>query len=414
MVNMNFNRINKFNFLSLCLFFISPILGVLFSILSLKNTVNRRFLYIILSLFSGLVCLKNPPLHDAYRYYERFNNIKSFSDIGVYTGDYFFDFVSILFNNLDIPFYFVPSFFVFLTLYISFHALEIIINKYNFSKKNQLFLIFSILILSNPIMISMGLRSYLAFSFLLYGSFLFIFTKSKLFIIYIFLACITHASFFIFILPLILAKFYAPNKIILFLLSMFFFVFSDLIFNYFANISAVSFVFGGLIGYGDFNNLEGKSERGLLFYYMVLYLKLFFIYYSYLTISKEKLDKHEIFLYNYIGYIILIFSVCSLSEVALGRYTGYAAVFVYFICFISIVKNRSKEKIKMLVLIFFILFNFVVLNIYVNRNIFYIGKPISMALITPLQITLYSKHKYDLYLNHIEYDGYPKDSLKSN
>lgn len=404
-------RLSRINLLSLFMFLVSPIVGLVYSFFKINGRSNRRFFYLICSSFFAIVFLKNAPIHDAYRYYDRFNNTLKVDDIGFYTQDYFFDLIAIAFNYLGVSFYYIPSLFIFLTLFFSFLALEVLIRKYNFDQKTQLFLILSIVILSNPIMISMGLRSYLAFSFLFYAIILFSHSESRCSYFFLVLSIFTHASFIIFSLPFLLLKFYNPNKIIVVIFSAILLISSSFFVEKLTQIKFINIIFGDLLGYSQFDNLENKSARGLFFYYTVLYLKLFFIYYTYIRFDLKKANSNQKKMYGYIGYMIIICSICSVSEVALGRYTTYAAFLIFFLFFIVRLKTINFFKIDSLVLIFFLMFNFLILNLYVNRSVFYTGKPVQMSLLTPLNLILYSKEEYDKYLIDIDIDGYPKASL---
>jgi len=400
-------KINLKNLISQLFFILSPIIGFLIALFNINSEKSRKNFYIISSFFFSLFILKNPPIHDVYRYYDRFNNIKSLNDVGYYTQDYFFDFVSLFFNSLDIPFYFLPPLFVFLTFYFSFKGVELIIRKYNFNNLFNIFLILSIIVLVNPILVSLGLRSYLGFAFLFYSIVLYFFDNRKKSYVYMFFSVITHASFLIFLIPFLLIYFYRPNKVSVIILSLSIFISSKFLLPKILDFGLVGLIFGDLVGYSQFDNLENKSSRGVVFYYITIAIKLFFIYFCYSTVNLRNLNIKEKYLFFYIGYMILIFSASSISEVALGRYTSYTSFLIFFMICTYVYRFREYKIIYSALIIIIFTFNFLILNVYINRNVFLMGKSIEMSIVSPLNMVLYSKDEYDLYLSNIGPDGYP-------
>lgn len=396
--------INVKNLISYLFFLISPFLGLISSFLNIALSKNRKCFYLILSAFTALFFVKRPPLHDLYRYYLHFSEIENFSDVGLKDGYYLFDLISLLFSKFEIPFYFLSPLFVFLSLYLVFISLERIILYYHLGLKSIIFLVFSVVCLINPVSVSMGLRSYLSFSLLFYGLVLLYLSKSNKAYIYFLLASLAHTSIIAFVFPVLVAKYFNINKYLTITLSLFFLFFNYLIVDLLVSNEFIGLIFGDLLLYTEFDNLENKSENGLLFYYSYLFYKLFFIYFVCIFAKNKIQSDFEIKIYSYLSLTILISSISSVSEIALGRYTSYSFFIAFILIFLLVCKDKSLNYTR--VFIYFCVFlNFFVLNIYIHREYLVLGDSIEMLFISPLNIFLYDLDQYNLFLNNVDSDG---------
>lgn len=398
---------SKHNIISYIFFIISPILGVIFSFSNLSKPKYRKCFYIIISFFFGLFFLKNPPIHDIYRYYLQYEYIYTISDFGKYTNDYFFDTICLIFNQIGIPFYFIPPLFVFLTLYITLIGVEKLILKYKFNLLRLTLLIISSIILTNPVLVSLGLRSYLSFAFLFLGLINYFIYNKKLSFILFFLSGFTHSSLIVFIIPLFLINIIKPGKVATLVISFICFLFSYFLISIITNLSIVNLLSDSLVAYTEISRVSEKSISGVIHYYLNLNLKLIIIIFAIMFIKIEELNIFEKKLYYYMNYMLIICSLCSVSDVALGRYSTYTSFISFILLFFCNKKLYLGKKLIRFILIMYVIFNLMVNNIYINRHIFMIGKPIEMSIITPLALILYSEEEYKKYLINIDNEGYP-------
>lgn len=401
---MNRFMLNKKTFLSLMFFLVIPLLGLISAIYNIIKSNNRKMIYIIISLFFSVLTIKNPPIHDIYRYILRFDSINSINDIGLYTNDYFFDFLTLLFKILEIPFYLIPAIFVFLTLLLILFSVDKFLNFYNIERNKALLIIISIIIIANPITISLGLRSHLAFAFFFYGLANLIITKKNYYILYFILAFITHTASFLLILSYLISKYFKPNKSTTIILASASFLASTILLNFAFELPIISNAFSTLSVYKDFDNLSDKSARGLLFYYIDITIKLSIIVTYFLFYYSDRKNHVEKSLYFFINILIILAFASSMSEIAFGRYSSYS---VFFIIIALLLQTKNKVKITKFILFGYLFFTLMVTNIYVNRNIIFSGNYMSLAITPPLFLFLYSDEEYRKLLSNTDFDGYP-------
>src|SRR5690606_6417922 len=120
---------------------------------------------------------------------------------------------------------------------------------------------------------------------------------------------------------------------------------------------------------------------------------------------KNKIQSDfEIKIYSYLSLTILILSISSVSEIALGRYTSYSFFIAFILIFLLVCKDKSLNYTR--VFIYFCVFlNFFVLNIYIHREYLVLGDSIEMLFISPLNMFLYDLDQYNLFLNNVDSDG---------
>lgn len=401
---MNRLMLNKQTFLSLLLFLTIPLLGFISAIYNIIKSNNRKLIYVIIALFFSVLTIKNPPIHDIYRYILRFDSINSISDIGLYTNDYFFDFLTLLFKNIEIPFYLIPTTFVFLTLLLILFAIDKFLIFYNTSKNKAFLIIIATIIIANPITVSLGLRSHLAFALVFYGLTNLFFTKKNYYILYLILGFLTHTSSFLLILSYFLSKFFKPNKSTTIILALTSFLMSTVLLNFAFELPIISNTFSTLSVYKEFDNLSDKSARGLLFYYIDITVKLSIIATYFLFYHFNKIYHSEKSLYFFINNLIILTFASSMSEIAFGRYSSYVA---FFIVIILLFQTTRRIKITKIILIGYLFFTLTVTNIYVNRNIIISGNYIATSITPPLFLFLYSDEEYRKLLSNTNFDGYP-------
>lgn len=402
---MNQFVLNKKSLLSILLFLVIPLLGFTLAIYNIIKTNNRKVIYVVISLFFAVLTIKNPPIHDIYRYLLRFDSINSINDIGLYTNDYFFDFLTLLFKFLKLPFYLIPPTFVFSTLLLILLSIDKILNFYNIKGNLAFLIIFSILIIANPINISLGLRSHLAFSFILYGIINLIITKNNRYLIYLALGFLTHTASFILILSYFISKYFKSRKATTILLSLIAFLASKFLLNFVFEISFISDTFSTLSVYKEFDNLSDKSSRGLLFYYIETTIKMTMMITYFLFYSFENKNYVEKSIYYFLNILIILTFASSMSEIAFGRYSTYV---VFFIILLFLLQTKNKFKITKFIVLAYLFFTLLVTNIYINRNTIETGNYLYTSIESPLFLFLYTDNDYRKLLSNTDFDGYPK------
>lgn len=401
---MNRILLNKKSLLSILLFFVVPLLGFASAICSVITTNNRKVIYVVISSFFAVLTIKNPPIHDIYRYLLRFDSINSINDIGMYTNDYFFDFLTLLFKFFGFPFYLIPPIFVFFTLLLILLSIEKILHFYTIKGNSAFIIVLSALIMANPINISLGLRSHLAFAFVLYGMVNLTITKKNKYFIYLALGFLTHTASFILIASYLISKYFKKNKITTIVLAAFTFLASKFLLNFVFEIPFISKTFSTLSVYKEFDNLSDKSARGLLFYYIDITVKMIIIITYFLFYFFENKNHVEKSLYYFLNILIILTFASSISEIAFGRYLTYV---VFFIILLLLLQTKSKFKITKFILLSYLSFTLLITNIYLNRNIFQTGGYLFTSIQSPVFLFLYSDDDYRSLLSNTDSDGYP-------
>lgn len=400
---MNQVKINKKNIFNILLFLTIPVLGFLYSFFNFFTNKKRNISLVIISLFFSIILLKNPPIHDIFRYLLRFDTINSISDIGLYTNDYFFDLLTIIFKKIDFPFYIIPPFFVFLTTFLILKSIDKLLNFYNISKLKSLYIIIFSLVLANPIIISLGLRSHLAFAFFLFGLTIYITSKSKKSYIFMFLAILTHSSSALLILAFSTTFFIKPKIKLTMLAATITYTTSTFLLFYLANSTLINTFFSTLTVYTEFNNLSDKSTNGLIYYQLGLLMK-FIILISYVFFSKNysSFDEPKKFLFFFINNLLILTFATSMSEIAFGRYSSYLIFFI-----ITLILIENKNNVIKIILLTFFLYTLIINNLYINRNILLVNESHKALLTPPILHYLYSDNEYRKLLQNTDINGYP-------
>lgn len=185
-----------------------------------------------------------------------------------------FDFLTLLFKNIEIPFYLIPTTFVFLTLLLILFAIDKFFKFLQHIKIKLFALIIATIIIANPITVSLGLKMRLAFALVFYGLTNLFLTKKNYYILYLILGFLTHTSSFLLILSYFLSKSFKPNKSTTIILALTSFLMSTVLLNFAFELPIISNTFSTLSVYKEFDNLSDKSARGLLFYYIDITVKL--------------------------------------------------------------------------------------------------------------------------------------------
>lgn len=396
-------KINPRIFFSIILFLLNPVIGLIYSLYNITKTYNRNIIFIIIALFFSVLTIKNPPIHDIYRYLLRFDSINQWQDIGLFTNDYFFDYLTLTFKFFDIPFFLIPPVFVLLTIFLDLKSIDIILKHYKYNKKKSLFIIIFTIAIINPINISLGLRSHLSFAFFLFGLVNLLTTSNKKNYLYFFLAFLTHTASFILILSYFISKFFKPNKFLTLVLSIICLLASAIILNTVFSLPFFAEKFSTLSVYTEFDNLSDKSTRGMLYYYISTTIKIIFIGLFFIFFDNKMAKEIEYKLFYFINILVITTCACNFSEIAFGRYTAYVVILTNLVL---IFQNKNKKYLSLLLISYFI-YSVFITSIYINRNNIINGDYFIQSIKPPIFLLMYTDEEYRNLLSNTDITGYP-------
>lgn len=396
--------INKDKFFAFLLFFLVPILGLLFSLSKLKRDRKNNFYYLLISLFFGFLFLKNPPLMDSLRYLELYDEVTS-SHLLSFSNYINFYYISYFFKKIGLNYYFIPTFFVSVSVFCIFKSIDLIWKKNNWSLRGYLFLSLGLLILSNPMVVSMGLRNATAyFIFILAVCYFLLDNKAKSYVLFL-LTFFCHFSMFLPIVLFLFSSFFKINKYI----SIFFVVLGLLFSNIFFEVLIAKIPILALkehySNYGGENGDTIVSGNGLLVYGLFILIKLVLILSCYFVENKDFFSKSVL---NFIFLMTILIAFVSVDQTALYRFLNLTS----FFCFIYLciyIYNLNKFTPLILLLPIVLAIQLIVFDFYTIRSNFYHGNMIEMAISSPFNILLYDDYEYRKYLGNIDSDGFWKN-----
>ena len=106
---------------ALLMYFINPLVGFILTLSSIKKRNKLPFFNI--SIFFFIIFLYTPPLGDLYRHNITYDLITS--GVVEQRKDYVFYYNLLLFNYLNIPFYFIPPIYVSISLYFYLKSFDL-------------------------------------------------------------------------------------------------------------------------------------------------------------------------------------------------------------------------------------------------------------------------------------------------
>lgn len=396
--------INKDKLLSFLLFLLIPILSVLFSLSKLKREKGNNFYYLLISLFFGFLFLKNPPLMDSLRYLELYDQVTKdyLLSISNYVNYYY---VAFIFKELGFGYYFIPVFYVSIAVFCIFKSTDLIWKNYNWSLKRYLFLSLGLLILSNPMVISMGLRNATAyFIFILAICYFLLGSRVKSYFIFL-LSFLCHFSMFLPIALFFSSLFFKINKFLSIFLVLFGFLFSNVFFEILIQKIPIAALKEHYSSYGGGAESESASGNGIIVYVIFILIKIVLITICYFVENKDFFSKKIL---NYIFLMTILVAFVSVNQTALYRFLNLTSFFCFIYLCIYIYSSKKSLIFKFL-LSMILTIQLIVFDFYTIRYNFYHGRMIEMAYISPLNIFLYDNYEYRKYLSNIDSDGFWKN-----
>ncbi len=390
------------------LFSISPLIGLFF----LLNKINRNhlnLLYIFIALFFSLILLKSPPIDDLYRYLQLFDRsesyiILSFQDVSSYTTYYI---LAKLYNILGIPFFYIPFFYVFISIYFYLKTADVVFKKNIWSLRYYLLVLLGMVVIVDPILASLGLRFSAASALFSYGALLILIENNKKGFIYLFISILFHLSIAYLVVFLLISFFVNINKKVALIFSLISLLisgfFMNLVADYipFVNISQqfIDYLDNKGTGY-DPNAVLGTSAIFVVFLSRSKNI-IFWIFYYF---SREIENRDFVKFSN--GLNILSIAVClsAMTSIVFFRYAFGVLPLIYI--FMAIVFYKNKGAISLMFVSIFIFIQFIVIDVYIKKDSIIYGEPVKMAVFPVFQILNYTDDEYRKHLMSIDEDGY--------
>lgn len=406
-LNINF-RIHKININTIftCLLFVfSPLLALPFIFVEIYN--NKRYAFSLLSLFMVFVAWLFPPIMDLYRHYLQFLDINgdpaSLNNIVEDKLDFILYYVNKFYGWLGLPFEFVRATFVFISYEILFWIYRDLIKKFPNSKKNN-FVIFIIWLLASPLLgLTIGIRQAAASCFFILGLYLINF-KNKLGYFWWILACATHYSFILYIIPYIfffIYRFKISNKKIFFISLLILIFINPLLFEKIASLPFIPLqIRGAIMAYlfGEWSqNRLGDRNFNYLILYIISYLPTWLlILNSFIAYSKNQFV-------NITKYsLIFLLFYFQISHIVGGRFTGifdYIALFAFFVNF-----NSYKKYWKLFLISTFLITQWG--QFYSFRR--EIKLSYENRIIMPIPVILMTTYSSQWVFTHIDDEGFTR------
>ncbi|WP_171255852.1 EpsG family protein [Acinetobacter baumannii] len=388
---------------SIVLFILSPLLGVLTAFLNFSKK-NRNYIYFLISLIFFLVFLKSPPAFDAIRYLQMYDEV-NLNTLTEYSNYYTFYLICYLFKFFSIPFYFIPSTFVFFYLLSLFKAFDLIlINKKLFSGKEKLYCLFFILVLvvfSNPIYSSFVMRNSLALSLFIYALVCNLYNLKNRSYLFFALSTFFHFSFGFLTLFFLLVNNIRISKIV----SISLLVIGTFVSKYFLTfvISYIPFASLGdqYSSYLDYSQYSQYSNNMMIATYISYILKgglillIFFI--KPLTAFDSKLLNIILWLLSLLGFL-------SISDSAIDRFSNLAFLLSLLFIFSNLKYAKYKFIYQFIIFVIFLCF-LIILDIYMFRYSILKGSYIMSSLLSPFQFLFFTDGEYRDLLKYLNYDG---------
>lgn len=394
---------NKKVIRNLLLFSIIPIFSLIFVIYDLTKK-SRSATYFTISLFFFIVFLKSPPAFDAIRYLEMYDNVV-FSDLLEFSNYYNFYLISYLFKLFGIPFYFIPAFFVFFSVYFALKSLDIIVvAKLDLYKVNPIYFILfliGLIIFINPIFTSYIMRNNLATSLFLYAVVNSSFGLKKKSYCFLLLSSFIHFSFIFISVFYILIKNINISRFLSIFLMLLGFLLSKLVLLFvFDKISfiTVSNQYAGYLEYSQYGNYTKNMLISLYFSYSI---KIIIILLCFLI---KPIQDFDLKIHRFLLWMVVLLGFVSVSDSALDRFVNLTFIVAYIYLFSNVFLLRRKDYYCFIIFLLVFIY-FIVLTVYMFRMSFINGNYLLNSILTPLQFLLYDDRQYRELLNFLHPDG---------
>ncbi|WP_353163617.1 EpsG family protein [Acinetobacter guillouiae] len=383
--------------ISLLLFMISPVIGVVNSLLHFSR--NRTIFYFLLSLLTALITLKNPPAFDAIRYLDMYNSV-SVADVLNFSNYLNFYIISYVFKSFGVSFYFIPAFFVFLTVFILLKASDLLFVHFKYSIYIQLFISIGLVVLINPIFVSFVMRGYLATAFFFFGIVHWFFGSKTKSSILLFLSFFCHFSYFFLILVFLISNFFSLGRFSALFLSTIGFLFSKfiiIIFLPYLGFLGFTQHYSSYLVYSQYGDYTANMLLSVYIGYTIKFLILF------LAILCKPRNESELKIQNAILFFLVFISFASFSDTAAERFSNMLLILSFF--YVAYYSLKYKKNIYFIIVLTCVFLFLCVFDIYMFRKAFLYNDFVKTLFLTPLSLLFYSDFEYKLGLEYLNYDG---------
>lgn len=398
------NRKFILSFWSFLMLFIFPILGIMFSFFSLKNDKNNKAVYFIIALFYFFFMLRYPPFSDSYFRYLQYQSITSISGVLESGNDFIFYLSAYLAKKISVPFFVIPAFYSFLMIYFSLNAFGTVIRKELSLPNEKRFILAHVIFIStlNILNWAAGIRYGMAMIWMVSGIVYYIYDNKKTGYLLILLSIFMHFSMLFFLPVIVLSNYFQiKNKRIIIPLC---------ILMYFLSTVALPFLLSNISFWGiaDHSSVyvdgmysrQNNNSNALLLSFLV------YLFFGYMLLSFVLDRTKEYRIDNFTGICSIAIFLAASSATGFGRFITLCDFFLIFRMLITYLDPQRKPGgIFKLFLVFYFIVNFILLDIYLQRDQIFLAKMWQGIYKSPITLLDYSQTDYNKYLYQINNDG---------
>ena len=400
-------KINKNSVFISCIFILNPLASVLCALRSI-NKKNLGFVIVLISVLTFFITLYTPPYQDLYRRYIStyyiYNSQTTLWEALENKVDFLFYLCSWLFFKLDFPFYLIPALFSSISCYCILSAAN---DFWRYDKKNvsryilliAFLCIFSII---DVIMIASTLRFGFAVALFIKGiSTYYVVGKKKRAYAFFLLATSCHVSMLLPVCVIFVNKFIKISWLNCFILSILMYISRIYLVPFILNIVNLGhlneYVTTGYIN-TEYANLSNNTNTLLVQAYKWL---IFFVFLIFFIKSRTLFPEFD----NYVRLLIVFSAMTALSITIFNRYFIGLISPLVFIGGVSCLSRLSFKPLFQMIIIITLLFNILVINIFLERRQIIMAKMWRGLYLPPAFSLLYSMRDFDNYLKEIDNDG---------
>ncbi|MBT0730308.1 EpsG family protein [Rosenbergiella nectarea] len=397
-------KYSRTGLLSLIMLFIVPLFSFFFVFFKI-NKSTKKYLVIILTLFTFFILLRIPPFQDLFRrYFETYMIYSPSTTLKQAIGghvDIFLWINAFVFYKLHIPFYFIPALYGSISIYTVSKTALSLFYKFNIDKPSTTVLgILLSVSFVNILVTALGLRFGLATALMVSSVIdLCILRKKFKGFLKLVIALTLHFSTLLIIVAVIASKFVKINR----KFSVWFFLillpFSKLI------LPIVASSLGGVGGYvmagyvnGAYATIAPNLNEFIVTFYKVAFSTFFLVYIHYRSSENTVYS-------NFISWYLILISFTFLSFTAFMRYYYDIGVVLGVMNFIISKKFIDRSKIGTYLIVISIILNNLFLNIFLERRPILLAQMWKGFFISPVFMIYYTTEDFNSYLKSINSVG---------
>lgn len=350
---------------------LSPMAGIITSLLTMSSRGNNKYNYFIISLSVFMVFLYMPPMADLFRHYLTFDGYDG-GGIGYFTNgaiDLLLPFVMYLFKIIGIPFYYISPLFVSFAVWFMLNAVGHITKNNDIYNRSHYLYIFTHLVamfLMPVFIVASGLRFGLA-------CFIVVFAVSKYstnsigilkYTSLIMAAALTHFSVVIFALIPILMPYVSGRRATTVILVFICASLSTIAPILILSLPFLSQEYAHAYLYGKYSSISGKNLNGTIVYILQFVPTILLFIHFIMNVDYRLIKLRKICA---ISSVILAISVFS-SEIS-QRFNVIAMFVLYMhLCSILLLQNTKDISIKCTAIVIAAAIFFSFQSVYIFRK----------------------------------------------